>query len=79
MTAERWQVTRFEKAGAFLELAQDFLTRHEAHNCLPLGIAAQLRDYPERQVLPPYMSVISDAGEIVATALMTPPHGLVLS
>jgi predicted GNAT family acetyltransferase len=79
MTADDWRVTRFDKAAEFLEAALDFLARQEAHNCVPLGLAAQLRDNPERQILPPYMAVVNSGGEIVAAAAMTPPHGLVLA
>jgi predicted GNAT family acetyltransferase len=79
VTDPEWRVTRFDEAGAFLESAQEFLTRYEAHNCLPLGIAAQLRDNPGRQRLPPYLAVVTGGKEIVAAAVMTPPHRLVIA
>jgi predicted GNAT family acetyltransferase len=79
MTADGWQVTRFENAGAFLERSVGFLTRFEAHNCLLLGIADQLRDYPERQLLPAYMAVVTGDEEIAGAAVMTPPYGVVLA
>src|SRR6185503_17270635 len=44
-----------------------------------LGIAAQLRDYPERQLLPPYLAVATGDDEIVGAALMTPPRGVILA
>ena len=79
MTDENFRVTRFDHAADFLDRAVEYLTRHEAHNCMPLGLAAQLRDYPERQLLPAYMAVVIRDDEIVGAALVTPPRGIVLA
>ena len=79
MSGANWQVTRFENAAGFLEHAVGFLSRHEAHNCLPLGIAALVRAHPERHPLPPYMAVAVSGGEVSAAAIMTPPNSLVLA
>ncbi|MEP7356747.1 MAG: hypothetical protein ABI847_05870, partial [Anaerolineales bacterium] len=78
MSAE-CQVMRFEKAGDFLDIAQAFLVQHEAHNCLPLGLAAQLRDNPERQLLPAYLAVVRAGTDVLAAGVMTPPRGLILA
>jgi hypothetical protein len=79
VTDGNWRVTRFVNAGAFLERAEGFLTRYEAQNCVLLGIAAQLREYPERQLLPAYMAVVTGDDEIAGAAVMTPPHGVVVA
>lgn len=79
MNDSGWRITRFESGAAFLDRAVSFLTEYEAHNCLLLGIAAQLRDYPERQLAPAYLAVAADGDRIGAAAVMTPPNGVVLA
>ncbi len=70
-------VTRYATAGEFLQRAEAFLVAHEVENCLSLGIATQLRLYPERIQLAPYLAVVEDVGEVIAAAVMTPPMRLV--
>jgi predicted GNAT family acetyltransferase len=72
-------LTLHPDAASFLAAAEPFLTEHEAINCLPLGLAAQHRDHPERITFPPYFATVDDAGRVVAAALRTIPQRFVLS
>jgi len=76
------RVRRSTSGAEFLQRAEACLLEHEVENNLPLGIANQLRLYPERVQLPPYLAVVEDgerAGAAVAAAVMTPPARLVLA
>ncbi|MBZ0292215.1 MAG: GNAT family N-acetyltransferase [Anaerolineae bacterium] len=74
------QLERFTDVNKFESAAQPFLLRHEADNNLPLGLISNLKHDPlQYGSVPPYMIVVRDVGEIVAVALRTPPHFLVLA
>ena len=72
-------VHRYEQADGFLERAGDFLAAREAEHNLILGLSARVRHDPLVYGEPPYLAVVEDDGKIVAAALRTPPHNLVLS
>jgi uncharacterized protein len=63
----------------FHSRAEHFLSTHEAENNLPLGISAGLIANPNLYPGQPYFAVIEENGEIVAAALMTPPHNVILA
>lgn len=63
----------------FLERAQAFLVREEACHNLLLGTPTTLIACEGTPALPSYFAVVADAGDVVAAAMMTPPHLLVLS
>jgi hypothetical protein len=73
------ELTRFEDVRRFYAEAEAFLLADEAHHNLLLGICTRLIEQPEYAQQPPYFAVVRDRGEIVAAALMTPPHNLVLA
>ena len=73
------QVIRCTTAADFLQRAEAFLVRREVENCVPLGIANQLRLYPDRITRPPYLATVEHYGQILAAAAMTPPMRLVLA
>jgi predicted GNAT family acetyltransferase len=73
------ELKRFEQAAEFAAAAEEFLTTHEAHNNLVLGLTVQLREPQEPGALPPYFAVVSDGGDVLAAALMTPPRRFVLA
>ena len=73
------ELTRFATADDFSRQAEPFLLRNEAEHNLILGICAGLRLHPERSEHPPYLATVDEAGAVVAAAVMTPPHNLVLS
>ena len=73
------ELTRHQDADAFLEQAGAFLAAREAENNLILGLSSRLRTTPLMYGEPAYLAVVEDQGEVVAAALRTPPHNLVLS
>jgi hypothetical protein len=73
------QLTRHQNADAFLEHAGAYLAAREAEHNLILGISSRLRNTPLMYGEPPYLAVVEDEGKVVAAALRTPPHNLVLS
>ncbi len=72
-------LTRFPLASNFLAAAEPFLTEHEVENCLPLGIANQLIERPDRISTPPYLAAVEAKGQVVAAALMTIPGRLIVA
>jgi predicted GNAT family acetyltransferase len=72
-------VTRFDSPQAFLAHAASFLLAREAEHNLILGIAAELERDLFMYGSQPYMATVEDGGRVVAAALMTPPHNLLLS
>jgi predicted GNAT family acetyltransferase len=72
-------VHRYDKADEFLDHAGEFLAAREAEHNLILGLSARLRREPRMYGEPPYLAIVDDGGRIVAAALRTPPHNLVLS
>ena len=73
------QLTIYEQVGPFLQRVRDELEEQEVRNCLLLGIALRLQQHPETVSRQPYLATIEDGARLVTTALMTPPHNLVLS
>jgi predicted GNAT family acetyltransferase len=74
----RVQVKRFDDPTAYLGAAEPLLLADEARHNLMLGIAGSLRDHPGL-----YLEfrgwVAEEDGELVGTALQTPPYNLVLA
>ncbi|MDJ0617684.1 MAG: GNAT family N-acetyltransferase [Calothrix sp. MO_192.B10] len=73
------RLLRFNDSKQFYDTAKDYLLQYEAHHCLPLAIAETLVKHPQRYNCQPYLAVVESAGEVVATAIRTPPYKLVLS
>ena len=73
------RLTRHQDAEAFLGHAEPFLAAREAEHNLILGLSSRLRREPLLYGEPPYLAVVEAGGEVVAVALRTPPHNLVLS
>ncbi len=65
-------------ASEFLAHVQAALEVREVASNLMLGVALRLRAYPGVVEQPPYFAVVQDEGGLVAAALMTPPHGLIV-
>jgi predicted GNAT family acetyltransferase len=74
-----FRVKRRETAPGFLAAAGDFLGRREAEHNLVFGIAANLTADPGLSAGPPLLATVSQGGDVVAAALMTPPWNIVLS
>ena len=73
------ELRRHADASAFLEHAGGFLAAREAEHNLILGLSSRLENTPLLYGEPAYLAVLEDDGEVVAAALRTPPHNLVLS
>jgi len=73
------QLRRFDNVQEFWHHAGDYLLQHEAEHNLLLGITHALLHYPERYPDPPYLATAETNGKILAAAIRTPPHKLVLS
>lgn len=75
------QIISYETARPFLDRAQDYLAQEESVNGLMLGIALRLemeleQDQKAEEV--PLLLVAEQDGELMGTAVMTPPHKLVV-
>ncbi len=73
-------VRTFTDAAAFAERSTPFLLRDEPTNNLVLGLTHNLkRDLYRYGDEMPYMATVEAGGEVVAVALRTPPHALILT
>jgi predicted GNAT family acetyltransferase len=73
------ELRRFTRVDDFLASAGDFLVAREAEHNLILGLCSGLRVAPGAYGGPPYLATVTDGGRVVAAALRTPPHRLILS
>lgn len=68
----------FKTAAEFLGEARPALEAAEAANNLMYGLALRLERYPERIKSQPFFAVMRYKRDLVAAALMEPPHNLVV-
>jgi uncharacterized protein len=73
------QLTTHVDARAFLHASQTDLERHEVEHSLILGVALVLQSAPAPPETVPYLATVCDAAGLVAAAIMTPPHPLILA
>lgn len=73
------KLTRFATPDKFLAGAEAYWLAREAENTLSLSIAYGLRSGRMISKLPPYLGLVESHGQIVATAVMTPPLQAVLA
>jgi predicted GNAT family acetyltransferase len=73
------EVRRFETAQEFLAHAGAYLGEREAEHNLLLGLASVLSAKPKLYASAPYFASVERDGTVLAAALRTPPHNLVLS
>jgi uncharacterized protein len=73
------ELIRPGSAKEFQTRAGAFLVAHEAEHNLLLGISAGLMVNPSFYPGENYFTVVEDDGAVVAAALRTPPHNLILS
>ncbi len=74
------ELSRFADAGSFLAVAGAFLEAREAEHNLILGVSSVVRDRPTTfGDRPPYFAAVRSGDRVVAAAIRTPPHNLVLS
>ena len=72
-------VERHADVDAFLARAGQFLAEREAEHNLIFGLASTLTRDPHAYGSDPYLATVAEGGRVVAAALRTPPHNLVLS
>jgi len=73
------RVERHDEASSFLDRAGEFLLEREAEHNLMIGLAGRLRTTPRMYGEAAYMAVLLEDDDVVAAALRTPPHNLILS
>jgi predicted GNAT family acetyltransferase len=73
------EVRRFDQPQEFLAQAGAYLGAREAEHNLLLGLAGVLSARPNLYGSTPYFAAVQRDGAVVAAALRTPPHNLVLS
>ena len=73
------RVERHADVDAFLGQAGAFLAEREAEHNLILGLSSNLMRDPHAYGSDPYLVTVEEGGRVVAAALRTPPHNLVLS
>jgi uncharacterized protein len=73
------QLHRFDSIDKFWNKTQAYLLQHEAENNLLLAVVHTLLHNPERYQNPPYLAMVEIDGDVVATAIRTPPRKLLLS
>lgn len=78
-TIDRVELVRHRDADAFHRRAAAFLVAREAENNLLIGLSASLHESPGVFPGAPYLVTAEEDGAVVAAALRTPPHNLVLS
>ncbi len=73
-------VSSYQYARDFLAKTRKTLLQNEVENSLMLGIALRLRSTPRqaKKQPQPYLATVEDKQGLIVTALMTPPHNLVL-
>jgi predicted GNAT family acetyltransferase len=73
------RVERQSEVAAFLARAGAFLEAREAEHNLIFGLSSTLARDPRAYGSDPYLATVEENGRVVAAALRTPPHNLVLS
>jgi uncharacterized protein len=73
------RVVRYAEAEEFLSWAGPFLAVREAEHNLILGLAGRLRVAPLPYGHPAYLATVERDEEVVAAAMRTPPHNLIVS
>lgn len=73
------QLYQFYDISEFSDRTQAYLLQHEAEHNLLLGITHTLLHYPKLYPNRPYLTSVEAEGDIIAVAIRTPPHKLVLS
>lgn len=72
------RLTCFQAAESFLARVQAVLEQNEAANNLMIGIAVRLKEHPDRIKTPPYLATVEDGDTLLAAAVMTPPHRVII-
>ncbi len=72
------KITTYQNATSFLNRTQAALEANEAGNSLILGVCQRLVSHPDRISAPSCLKTVEDENTLMLTAMMTPPHKLVV-
>jgi hypothetical protein len=72
-------LTRYRDAATFAARVRPFLMLHEATHNLQLGLLEEIERVPQSYPGQNYFAAVEHDGEVVLSALRTPPHPLSLS
>ena len=70
---------QFEDANLFYQKVENYLLKDEVLHNLLLGATKNLINYPQRCKIKPYLVIVEQDANIIATAIMTIPYNLLLS
>jgi uncharacterized protein len=73
------KLTKFNDASLYYQNVEKYLLKHEAANCLILGIAKGLSSGEINFANSPYLAVIENNQTIVATGIQTSPRKVILA
>jgi predicted GNAT family acetyltransferase len=73
------ELKRFDDIGRYHQRVAPFLLAYEAAHNLLLGICSTLLSRSDYYGATPYLALVQDGDAVVAVAIRTPPHNLVLS
>jgi len=71
-------LSHYKDAESFLAVAGEFLYSRESINNLTLGVCERLVRDPEAYQ-GPFFAAVADGGALLLTAVMTPPHNIILA
>jgi len=71
-------LSQYKDAESFLAVAGEFLYSRESINNLTLGVCERLVRDPEAYQ-GPFFAAVMDSGALLLTAVMTPPHNIILA
>ena len=74
-TVDEWLAGGTEVQG---DSAETYMLQNEVVTGLPLGLGYRLRAGGHRYTEPPYFAIVKEAGQIVLTAIQTPPHNIIV-
>lgn len=78
MSDQSMKLFRHATAATFLARARAALERQEALNNLMLGVVTRLNESPEQIQTLPYLVTVEEGDALVAAAVMTPPHRVII-
>ncbi|MDP8223981.1 MAG: GNAT family N-acetyltransferase [Candidatus Lernaella stagnicola] len=73
------ELRSFASAADFLRVTEGFLAERGAEDNLIWGVAHELTQREPRSGLPPYWAAVLDGERVIAAAMRTPPHPLVIT
>lgn len=73
------ELSTYLQPTAFLQKAESWLEQREVENNLILGVCKRMARFPEQVKARPFLAVVEADGEILLSAMITPPHNLVLA